>query len=98
MPFITLKFVMTIHIKNNIVKKYFLSRNISLFYNELYWLEKLKKYKFIPKIIDVDYKNYVISLSYVGEKISNYNSPKNWSNQLKRILYHLKKIIVFIQT
>ena len=54
-------------------------------------VRKLKKYKFIPKIIDVDYKNYVISLSYVGEKISNYNSPKNWSYQLKRILYHLKK-------
>ena len=82
---------MTIHIKNNIVKKYFLSRNISLFYNELYWLEKLKKYKFIPKIIDVDYKNYVISLSYVGEKISNYNSQKIGLINKKNIISSSKK-------
>ena len=73
---------MTVQIKKNIVKKYFLSRDSSLFYNELYWLKKFEKYDFIPKIIDADYKNYIISLSYVGEKISNNNKPINWQNQL----------------
>ena len=82
---------MTVQIKKNIVKKYFLSRDSSLFYNELYWLKKFEKYDFIPKIIDADYKNYIISLSYVGEKISNNNKPINWQNQLNKILQYLKK-------
>ena len=82
---------MTVHIEKNTVKKYFLSSDSSLFYNELYWLKKLQKFQFTPKIINVDYKNFVISLSYVGKKISSSNKPKNWQNQLKDILQHLKK-------
>ena len=60
---------MSVYIKKKIVEKYFLSRDKILFYNELYWLKKLKKYEFVPKIIDIDYENYVISLSYIGERI-----------------------------
>ena len=32
-----------------------------------------------------------------GEKISHKNKPCNWSNQLRKILYYLKKITAVIQ-
>ena len=80
---------MSVYIKQKIVEKYFLSRDKILFYNELYWLKTLKKYEFVPKIIDIDYENYVISLSYIGERISKNNKPKDWTNQLRKILTYL---------
>ncbi len=82
---------MTTFISKNIVKKYFLSKNSHLFLNEIYWLKKLKNYKFIPKILNIDYKNLVISITHEGEKISSENKPKNWVEQLEKILYTLKK-------
>ena len=82
---------MSVYIKKKIVKKFFLSRDKILFYNELYWLKKFKKYEFVPKILDIDYKNYAISLSHVGERISKNNKPKDWVNQLSKILNYLKK-------
>ena len=82
---------MTVSIEKNIVKKHFLKRDLSLFYNELYWLKKFKKSQFTPKIIYEDHKNHTIHLSYVGKKISIKNKPKNWSHQLKEILKYLKK-------
>ena len=81
---------MSVYIKKKIVKKFFLSRDKILFYNELYWLKKFKKYEFVPKILDIDYKNYAISLSHVGERISKNNKPKDWVNQLSKILNYLK--------
>lgn len=82
---------MTVSISNNIVKKYFLSNHSSLFFNEIYWLKKLKSYKFVPRLLNIDYKNYIISTSYEGEKISYRNKPYDWSKQLRKILYSLKK-------
>jgi hypothetical protein len=74
-----------------IIKKYFSSNNSSLFFNEIYWLKKFENYEFVPRIIDINYKKYVISISYEGERISHKNKPRNWSNQLRKILYCLKK-------
>ena len=82
---------MTTLILKNLVKKKFLSKNSHLFLNEIYWLNKLKKHNFVPKISHIDYKNFTISMTYEGEKISSKNKLKNWSKQLKKILYILKK-------
>ena len=82
---------MTVLKSKNIVKKYFLPKNSHLFLNEIYWLKKLKNHKFVPKILHIDYKNLVISITHEGEKISSENKPKNWSEQLEKILYILKK-------
>ena len=82
---------MTVSIEKNIVKKHFLKRDLSLFYNELYWLKKFEKSQFTPKVIYEDHKNYTIHLSYVGKKISIKNKPKNWLKQLKHILNILRK-------
>lgn len=82
---------MTILLNKKVVKKTFLSKNSHLFYNEIYWFKKLKKYQFIPKILNIDYKNFTISISYEGERICLKNKPKNWSKQLEKILYILKK-------
>jgi hypothetical protein len=82
---------MTVLKSKNIVKKYFLPKNSHLFLNEIYWLKKLKNHKFVPKILHIDYKNLVISITNEGEKISSENKPKNWSEQLEKILYILKK-------
>ena len=82
---------MTVLITKSAVKKHFKQSNYSHFFNEIYWLEKLKKYKFVPKILNIDYKNYILSLSYEGERISNRNMPKNWQFQLRKILKRLNK-------
>ncbi|MDC0859215.1 hypothetical protein OAP45_00080 [Candidatus Pelagibacter sp.] len=82
---------MTVLIKNKIVKKYFASKDSHLFLNEIYWLNKLSKYKFFPKILKVDYQKKIISTSYEGDIISSKNKPNNWSEQLKEILNILKK-------
>ncbi len=82
---------MTTFVSNNIVKKHFLSKNSHLFFNEIYWLKKLKDFKFVPKILNIDYQNKIITISYEGDKISLKNRPKNWLKQLEKILLILKK-------
>jgi hypothetical protein len=88
---------MTVSISKDLVKKYFSVNNLSIFYNEIFWLKKFQKYNFVPRILDIDYHNRIISLSYEGKKISDKNKPIDWVNQLKNILYFLKKITVFTQ-
>jgi hypothetical protein len=82
---------MAISISKGLVKKYFSVNNLSIFYNEIFWLKKFQKYNFVPRIIDIDYHNYIILISYEGEKISDKNKPNDWVNQLKNILYYLRK-------
>ena len=82
---------MNVVVYKKIVKKYFHSKNTSHFLNEIYWLKKLKNYKFVPKILDVDYQNLILSITYEGEKISNKNKPSNWQKQLNLIIKYLKK-------
>jgi len=82
---------MTVSIKNSVVEKCFAKKDTNLFLNEIYWLKKLENYKFFPKILKVDYKKKIISISHEGAKISNKNKPSNWPKQLKKILLILKK-------
>ena len=88
---------MNVFVYKKIVKKHFHQKNISHFLNEIYWLKKLKDYEFIPKILKIDYKNLILSLTNEGEKISIKNKPLNWQKQLKLIIKYLKKITVFMQ-
>lgn len=82
---------MRISISNKIVKKYYSPHTEKQFNNEIFWLKKLKKYGFVPKIINIDYKNLILSISYEGKEISAKNKPNNWSKQLDKILNILKK-------
>jgi hypothetical protein len=82
---------MKVSISGNIVKKYFSSDDLNLFHNEIFWLKKLKNYEFIPKILNIDYSNYILSISNEGERISYKNKPHNWLKQLNKILKCLKK-------
>lgn len=82
---------MSTFVSKKVVKKYFTKKNSSHFINEIYWLKKLKNHKFTPKILNIDYKNLIISITYEGEQISNENKPFDWKNQLQSILKQLKK-------
>ena len=82
---------MNVIISKLTVKKIFSKNNIKIFNNEIYWLKKLRKFDFVPKIINIDYINSSILISNEGQIISNKNKPKNWKKQLKRILNVLKK-------
>ena len=82
---------MRISISNKIVKKYYSPHTERQFHNEIFWLKKLKKYGFVPKIINVDYDNLIISIANEGKEISEKNKPHNWSKQLNKILNILKK-------
>ena len=82
---------MRISISNQIVKKYFSNNTSSQFYNEIFWLKRLEKFGFVPKIKNIDYRKYIISISNEGDEISKKNKPHDWSKQLNKILYILKK-------
>jgi hypothetical protein len=82
---------MKVSISKKVVHKDFSSEGLTLFFNEIYWLKKLNRYKFVPKILNINYKKKIISLSYEGEKITNLNKPNNWKTKLKKILFLLKK-------
>ena len=82
---------MRILIKNQTVKKIFPTKYNLLFENEVFWLNKLSKFEIAPKILEIDYKNQIIHMSYEGEEISKKNAPNNWPFQLKKILNVLKK-------
>tara|TARA_B100000989_G_scaffold298582_1_gene288570 strand:- start:2922 stop:4595 length:1674 start_codon:yes stop_codon:yes gene_type:complete len=82
---------MNVIISKSTVKKIFSKNNIKIFNNEIYWLKKLRKFDFVPKIVNIDYINSSILISNEGQIISNKNKPKNWKTQLKRILNILKK-------
>ena len=49
-----------------------------------YFVKKLKKYNCVPKIINIDFKNLIISISYEGKQIEKSNKPTDWKNQLKK--------------
>ena len=82
---------MKVSISKKFVHKDFSPEGLTLFLNEIYWLKKLNRYKFVPKILNINYKKKIISLSYEGEKITNLNKPNNWKTKLKKILFLLKK-------
>ncbi|MDC2997461.1 hypothetical protein OAY51_02545 [Candidatus Pelagibacter sp.] len=82
---------MSTFVSKKVVKKYFTKKNSSHFFNEIYWLRKLKNYKFIPKILNIDYENLILSVTYEGDRISTKNKPYNWKKQLQLILKQLKK-------
>ena len=82
---------MRISISNQIVKKYFSNNTLSQFYNEIFWLKKLEKFSFVPKIKNIDYRKYIISISNEGNEISKRNKPHDWPKQLNKILHILKK-------
>ena len=82
---------MSTFVSKKVVKKYFTKKNSSHFLNEIYWLRKLKNYKFIPKILNIDYENLILSVTYEGDRISTKNKPYNWKKQLQLILKQLKK-------
>lgn len=89
------------YIKNNIVKKCyneFFQKNvedvIKKMCNEINALTLLRKYKYFPKIIKVDWKKYIIYMNYVGEKIRKFSKntlPKNILFQLNQIKKALNK-------
>lgn len=60
---------------------------------EIYWLEYLnsKGYDWCPKLIGKNNKNKEIYLEYIGPRINPNNVPKDWKEQLTKILADLQK-------
>ncbi len=77
--------------EKNIIKKFFFNWQSQRFYNEIYWLKKLSKYDFSPKILDINYPKQILTITNEGENINKNNVPPNWEKQLKKILILLKK-------
>ncbi len=77
--------------KNKIIKKIFYNWQSNRFINEIYWLKKLAKYNFTPKILDINYQKKIITLTNEGNRLNLSNLPGNWENQLQKIIKILKK-------
>ena len=79
-------------LKNGIIKKvYNNKKKQEIMESEILCLKKLKAYDIVPKLLKIDYKNQIIYLENVGERISPENLPKNWKFQLNKILTILQK-------
>ena len=78
--------------KNNIVKKCYKKNDredsTKRMCNEINALTLLKKYKYFPKIIKIDWENLTIYMNYVG--ICIYHLPNKYIT--KTIFYQLKQI------
>ena len=77
--------------ENKIIKKIFYNWQSNRFINEIYWLKKLAKYNFTPKILDINYQKKIITLTNEGNRLNLSNLPGNWENQLQKIIKILKK-------
>ncbi len=72
--------------ENNTIKKKYYDWQNERFINEIYWLKKLSKFNFVPKVLAIDYKKRVLTLTNEGQRVNSFNIPKNWKVQLNKIL------------
>ena len=80
--------------KNNIVRKIYKNRCIQKMSNEINALHILRKYKHFPKILNIDWDNFSIDMTYVGDSIINKNLielPNDILKQFDSIENILKK-------
>lgn len=60
------------------------------FINEVNFLYNFSKFKYFPKLLEVDNKNFLLKMDYCGNTINHNNIPKNWLEQIKDISNILK--------
>lgn len=68
-----------------ILKHYrdFLSDDV--YAREVFWYETLKNEEFIPKLVYKEENKFIIT-EFFGKRLSRYNKPSNWKEQLLNIL------------
>ena len=74
-----------LYVRKKIRKK----ENKNILDNEIYWLNKLSKLDFVPKIINTNDMEY--TMDYVGVPVQANNLPDNWRIQVDIILDKLEK-------
>lgn len=74
-----------------VIKSIFYSKGV--FEREILILHNMNllNIDFVPKLINYDFKNKIIMMSYCGVPINNYNKPLDYRIQLINILKTLKK-------
>ena len=79
--------------KDIAIKRVRLYHEFNIFEREVYWLTYLneKNYDWVPRLINNNPKTKTITMKYCGEKLTKTNAPKNWREQLTKILTDLKK-------
>ncbi len=85
----------TVHINipdGTVHKRVRMYHTYQVFEREVYWLNYLNEngYTWCPKLLSSDPESKTICMTYVGEPITKYNAPKNWKEQLQKILDNLK--------
>ena len=68
--------------KNVIIKVFSTSQE---FKKEVWCLDKLKNYSFVPKVITTEKENFILVMSYCGKKLTKTNKPANCYEQIKHI-------------
>ena len=82
------------HQYKNIIRKTYTNHCKERMSNEINALTLLRKYKYFPKIIKIDWNNYMLYMTYVGKSIKKKKRkelPKNLFQQLNEIEIILKK-------
>ena len=55
------------------------------FKKEVFFLNKLKQYGFVPNIIAMEKSKYIIIMTYCGDKLTKRNKPQNCHEQIAHI-------------
>lgn len=76
--------------KHFVIKKNTNKNRSDCFFREVYWLQKLQKLDFVPKLLYFDKKQMYMVMDYCGERINDKNRPKDYLAQYKQILDQLK--------
>ena len=77
-------------LNNRVEKKVVLYNRYNVVENEVKWLTKLNEFEHTPNIISV--KKNCITTTYAGQQVTKKNIPKNWKDQMIKILTKLESI------
>tara|TARA_Y100000385_G_C12845479_1_gene530713 strand:- start:353 stop:784 length:432 start_codon:yes stop_codon:yes gene_type:complete len=74
-------------LRDNLIKTCSCGKSIKkIMENEIFYLKKIEKYKYFPKLIDYNYDSNYIIMEYCKETISNAKKiPDNYMKQIKEI-------------
>tara|TARA_R110000772_G_scaffold115621_10_gene220488 strand:+ start:500 stop:928 length:429 start_codon:yes stop_codon:yes gene_type:complete len=62
---------------------------------EIYFLEKLSKYEYFPKVVGINKEKIELEMSFCGEILDETENPKLWKKQVKKIIEILEKEMVY---
>jgi len=76
--------------KNMAIKFVYAYQIYDVYRREVYWIKRLQKYSWCPRLLFTDDDNFTLGMDYTGDKIRPSNLPSDWKLQIQQILRDLQ--------